>query len=91
MNATPVIDTTSTYRRQLSGEFGHDELTGTGYVIADKIELWLKGHPGLHTPSRIATAIKHPTQQVRDVLSWMDKHVYVAARGNGTLRRYSAR
>lgn len=68
MNATPVIDTTSTYRRQPSGEFGYDELTGAGYVIADKIELWLQGHPGLHTPSRIATAIKHPTHQVREVL-----------------------
>lgn len=69
-----------------------DELTDLGYTIADRIELWLESHPGLHSPSRIARGVKvDNTNAVAYVLQWMDSHIYVVADGNGCWRKYGAR
>lgn len=40
------------------------DLTDDGYGLADKIELWLEAHPGLHTPAR-SDAASRPTAVLR--------------------------
>lgn len=67
------------------------DLTGEGYDLADKIELWLEAHPGLHTPSGIGRGVKATSTDAWQVLCWMEKRVYVAAAGNGKWRRYGSR
>lgn len=65
--------------------------TDDGYDLADKIELWLQSHPGLHTPSAIGRGVKANSTEVWHVLSWMEDHVYVTAAGNGKWRKYGSR
>ncbi|ASR85087.1 hypothetical protein SEA_PHELPSODU_79 [Mycobacterium phage PhelpsODU] len=86
-----MIDQTSPYRRQLSGEYAHDALTDEGYEVADRIVPWLESHPGLHNPSRVARGAKCSTVEAQHVLSWLDRHVMVFADGNGCWRKYAAR
>lgn len=74
-----VIDTTA------------QDLTDEGYEIADRIDLWLEKHPGLHNRSRIARGAKCESYQAAHILDWMESRTMVAADGNGAWRKYGAR
>lgn len=87
---TAVIDTSAPIV-VIGGRRTYSELTEYGYALADRIDVWLDEHPGLHTPSRVARAVRVPTYEAAAVLSWMDDRVLLAADGNGTWRRYGSR
>ena len=66
-------------------------LPDVGYAAADRIDLWLEAHPGWCSPSRIARGTHLDTAQARALLVWLDRHILVAAAGNGCWRTYSSR
>jgi hypothetical protein len=68
---------------------GEDEV----YEIADAIELAMETKPVGHgwTPSGIGRLAKIPTHQVRPVLLWMVKHVYVVTDDRGAWSHYYRR
>lgn len=67
------------------------DLTDEEYAAADRIDLWLEAHPGWHSPSRVARGTHLGTAEARSLLIWLDRHVLVAATGNGCWRNYSSR
>lgn len=68
------------------------ELTTDGNRLVGQIDGWLTGHPGWHTPSRIARGIRSTTAETWQVLVWLDRReLFVVGSGNGNWRRYSAR
>jgi hypothetical protein len=48
-------------------------------------------YPGWWSPSRIARGTHLDTAQARALLVWLDRHILVAAAGNGCWRTYSSR
>lgn len=67
------------------------DLTDEGFVIADRIVLWLEGHAGMHSPSQVARGAKCDTHEAATVLRWLDEKVMVKAGGNGAWRKYGTR
>jgi hypothetical protein len=57
---------------------------------ADKVNLWLEGHPGFHAPSAIRRGAKVEGDVYR-VLSYLERKQEARAAGNGTWRKYAAR
>ncbi|UEM46482.1 hypothetical protein SEA_INVICTUSMANEO_88 [Mycobacterium phage InvictusManeo] len=86
-----VIDTTSPEER-VNGKLSHSALMPFGNQLVGRIDAWLQEHPGMHTPSRIARAVKADTHEAYMVLSWLDdRGMFVVGDGNGMRRRYGAR
>ncbi|WVX89711.1 hypothetical protein SEA_FEYRE_92 [Mycobacterium phage Feyre] len=86
-----VIDTTSPVE-MVNGKRSYSALMPFGNQLVGRIDAWLQEHPGMHTPSRIARAVKADTHEAYMVLSWLDdRGMFVTGDGNGMRRRYGAK
>ncbi|ASR85876.1 hypothetical protein SEA_PAOLA_88 [Mycobacterium phage Paola] len=86
-----VIDTTSPVE-MVNGKRSYSALMPFGNQLVGRIDAWLQEHPGMHTPSRIARAVKADTHEAYMVLSWLDdRGMFVTGDGNGMRRRYGTK